>query len=292
MNRIFFTITVSFFLVNFKGGAQEKVIDFVSQFKNVKSSELLIMGSFHFKDQGLDDFKVKYPINIKEEKRQIELLKIVDLIAEKYAPTKVAVEYKKSKQNRLDSLYKLYLEGKYKLPKNEAYQIGFRLAKKLNHDRVYAVDVQGKYYSNVTNETFQKKQKYFIGKASPEQLQREMNFGKLYNQVYENEDKSKLEMQLLNYFHYLNDPKRISWGHGQYLTGSFKLAEKNDYYGPDMSTKWYNRNLRIFSNLLQIDNPGKDKIFLIIGSGHLPILDFLAKSSPDFKLKNFNKTIK
>jgi len=48
---------------------------------------------------------------------------------------------------------------------------------------------------------------------------------------------------------------------------------------PDDATQWYTRNLRIFSNLQHLTTSASDRILLIIGAGHLPILRFPAQSS-------------
>ena len=68
--------------------------------------------------------------------------------------------------------------------------------------------------------------------------------------------------------------------------GSFRLGPNADYLGPDDATSWYNRNLRIFSNLQAITSDTSDRILVIIGAGHLPILRFLAQSSPEYRVRD------
>jgi hypothetical protein len=48
---------------------------------------------------------------------------------------------------------------------------------------------------------------------------------------------------------------------------------------------WYNRNLRIFRNLQRITRGPDERLLLIIGSGHLPILRFVAEHSPEYVLE-------
>ena len=266
--------------------AQNRYFNVENHFKETPSSQLMILGSFHFNNPGLDDYKPKHEVDILSQKKQEELSKILEAI-KKYAPTKIAVEARKGNQKRIDSLYDEYLAGRFELRRNEIFQIGFKLAKMLGHKKVYAVDARAKRNNDLTDEEYSKKEKYFMSKASQQLLQREYLLDQKFTEMYSFEDQLKTEISLLDYFLFMNDPEIFKASHGHYLIGNFKMGEGDDYFGPDNSMWWYNRNLRIFHNLLQINEPGNDRIFLLIGAGHVPILDFLADTSIDFKKKNF-----
>jgi hypothetical protein len=81
-----------------------------------------------------------------------------------------------------------------------------------------------------------------------------------------------------------NEPARLLANHGQYLIGGFRLGKDDDYLGPDMRTRWYNRNLRIFNNLQRITASPDERILVIIGSGHVPIIRHALEASPEFDL--------
>lgn len=49
---------------------------------------------------------------------------------------------------------------------------------------------------------------------------------------------------------------------------------------------WSRRNLQIFSNLTRIVDSGEDRVFLLLGQGHIPILRDLAVDYPDFCLES------
>ncbi|MFY0604808.1 MAG: hypothetical protein JXQ93_12790 [Flavobacteriaceae bacterium] len=283
--------TVLFFFFGFLLYAQEAEIK--EHFKQIKSSDLMILGSFHFANPGLDSYKPKYEINIFSEQKQKELKEVLAVI-KKFAPTKIAVEWSATRQKRLDSLYSAYLEGKFKLRSNEIYQIGFRLAKMLGHKKVYAVDAPVKKgLSRMTKEEVKKKEGYFLQKASRETLMREQLIHQTFMKLYAKGDSLKMKISLLDFFKVMNDPYAIQNSHGHYLIGKFKMGEgqTGDYYGADTAMWWYNRNLRIFQNILNINTPGKDKVFVLMGAGHLPILNFLAKSSVDFDYKSLQDVI-
>ncbi len=60
-------------------------------------------------------------------------------------------------------------------------------------------------------------------------------------------------------------------------------ADQAGYIGARVVGQWYDRNLRIFANLAAIAQPG-DRILLIIGMGHTPILRELVRSHPGMQL--------
>ncbi len=263
-------------------------------FKNINSSDLLILGSFHFANPQLDTYKPKYSINIFSEKKQQELNELLSVI-KKFAPTKIAVEWKASNQIKLDSIYNAYLKGEFKLKSNEIYQIAFQLAKILGHKKIYAVDAPSRgFKNNLSKEEYKEKQNSFYIKAGQEKVNREMQINETYFSLYEKGDKLKTEIPLIDYFKIMNDPDVVNHNHGHYLMGEFKMgdAEVDDYFGADNSIWWYSRNLRIFQNILNINTPGKDRMFLLIGAGHLSILNYLANASVDFNLKSFESLIR
>ena len=282
---IFLLITTSLF-------AQKAQID--EHFKNIKSSDLLILGSFHFANPKLDSYKPKYTVDIFSEKRQKELRELLNVI-KKYAPTKIAVEWKATNQEKLDSLYNAYLKGEFKLKSNEIYQVAFRVGKELGHKKLYGVDAPSRNFkSSLTQKEYKAKKNYYVQKAGINMLKREMNINKTYFGLYEKGDKLKTEMSLMEYFNVMNNPDVVSHNHGHYLIGEFKMGEakKGDYFGADNAIWWYSRNLRIFQNILNINKAGEDKVFVLMGAGHLSILNFLAKSSVDYNLKSLEEITK
>jgi len=91
--------------------------------------EIILVGTYHFEQD-------------KEliEKKEKEVIELVEYLAH-YKPTKVAVEWEKSKEKDLNIEYKK--SNRYYLV-DEIQQIGFRLAKELNHEKVYAVNWAGR----------------------------------------------------------------------------------------------------------------------------------------------------
>ena len=52
----------------------------------------------------------------------------------------------------------------------------------------------------------------------------------------------------------------------------------------DVITAWYNRNLRIFANLQRITEPPGERLLVVYGAGHIPILRHCVEASPEYDL--------
>ena len=100
--------------------------------------ELLIVGAPHFDNPGRDIVNIRIA-DVTTPERQREIEAIVERLAA-FRPTRVAVEWPASRQDRLDARYADYRAGRYQLTADERDQIGLRLAARLGLERVDAVD--------------------------------------------------------------------------------------------------------------------------------------------------------
>lgn len=241
--------------------------------------EVMTLGTFHFAFPNLDVVKVDQDdqIDVLETTYQSEINTIVNRIAA-FKPTIIAIERTHREQPKINSLYQQYRKGNYKLGRAEDEQIGFRLAKKQNLDKIYAVDAHGKQYSNV-KEAFADPAKasefehfYF---NNPDTSKRYSNGAPVY--VTEG-----ILAELIR----INQPDHIKKSLGNYLIGHFKYESMPyDYFGADFETgRWFNRNLRIFRNIQRINASEEDRILVIFGAGHLNLLNFIFSASPEYKL--------
>ena len=83
----------------------------------------------------------------------------------------------------------------------------------------------------------------------------------------------------------MNAEPRLLAGHGHYFVGGFAIGDGETFPGADgFITSWYNRNLRIFANLLRLADSPDERILVIYGSGHIPILRHIARAAPQVKL--------
>ena len=90
----------------------------------------------------------KDKISVLEEPYQSEIIAISNAIYD-FNPTIIAIEWTPDKQPLVDSLYLQYKEGKFALKRNEVYQLGFRIGKQSNLDKIHCVDDKGRHYENI-----------------------------------------------------------------------------------------------------------------------------------------------
>ena len=247
-------------------------------------ARILLLGTFHFDDPGLDEYKPQFPWNPLTPAHQREIEGVVERLAQ-YRPTRVALEWPWSRQTRLDSLYNAYRAGGLELGADERQQLGFRLAHRLGHERVYAIDAPARsYFPDMTEEEYNAHVARLVAGAEPSLLANQQALEQRYETVHRQDDSLKTVLPLDEYLVRENDPARVLANHGQYLIGGFRLGRDDDYLGPDMRTRWYNRNLRIFHNVQRITASSDERILVIIGSGHLPILRHAVEASPEYEL--------
>lgn len=98
------------------------------------------------------------------------------------------------------------------------------------------------------------------------------------------EDQRKTELCLRELLLRANVEVHILRGHGRYLVDEFKVGGDGEYQGVDWVTHWYNRNLRIFANLQRITESPEERILLVIGGGHVPVLRQCVQASPEYEL--------
>ena len=96
------------------------------------------------------------------------------------------------------------------------------------------------------------------------------------------EQRRLLESTISEYLAWLNSPEEIEGGHATYLRMLLPHDGLGIYSRTDQVRNWYERNLRILTNLNREVKHGEDRVVLIIGSGHLELLRRFALDAPYF----------
>jgi hypothetical protein len=125
--------------------------------------EIILVGTFHFEQ----DAEL-----LKDKNREIE--ELVEYLAD-YKPSKIALEWDVSQNEKLNEEYK-NSDGSYLI--DEIQQIGFRLAKRMQHDKVYGVNWAG-YLTQEDMETLNNT----IQSSYPEILNTIGTFGKILQKL-------------------------------------------------------------------------------------------------------------
>jgi len=225
--------------------------------------KVMVLGSYHMANPKMDVVKSDIRDTLGSE-RQREIAEVVRMLA-KFRPTKIAVEA--VGQASLDERYQGFLHGSYTLTADERDQIALRLAKELGLPKIYAIDVRlgigipeamafiEKHDKPKFDQTNQ-----WVAKIGPflESLDKRYTVGQLL--AIHNSD----EMLMLNHSFYTN---------------LISAANETEFPGPDMMGEWYKRNVRIFSRLSAITEPG-DRILVLYGAGHAKYLRDLIRDTP------------
>lgn len=232
--------------------------------------KVFVLGTYHMsptEDKGQLGKMGFLPERERELRALIEKLKA-------FQPSKVAVEVEVEKQGRLDQEFQKFLDEDWTLPINEVYQVGFRLAKEMNHQKVHAID----WMDSLPGQ-----------RSVGEVLEwAEVHQGDLHKLIMdemmpeisvETED-----LPLLEIYRKLNDEKLVKRTQELYMNLAL-IGEKDNYIAMDWMRWWYQRNLIIYSNLARLVEHDMERIFLIIGADHLYTVNRFLKESNLFDVE-------
>jgi Family of unknown function (DUF5694) len=220
--------------------------------------QILVLGTYHMANPGHDIYNMQVD-DVRAPKRQQELQEVADVLA-KFQPTKIAVEADPGNK-KMAQAYEDYLAGKHELSRNEIEQIGFRLAKRLGHKELYPVDVEGEF-------PMQRVMNYAKAKDRATELNDHL---KSAEQEVANEDAYIKTHTVLESLLYVNSPQSVAATNSFYMQ-LLTFGEDGDYAGPDLLAAWYTRNIRIQSNIAKLITSPGERILVIYGAGHLPLL--------------------
>lgn len=237
---------------------------------------VMTIGTFHFSFHNLDLLQTRpeNQISVLDEPFRSEIVAISKAILE-FQPTIIAIELTPSSQSRIDSLYLLYLADGYQLPTGEAYQLGFRIGKMADVNRIWCVDDFGRPYAHILDILNDEERQNRLGEHIM-QVRRDLGHAETAPKV----------TGIIEELTLLNQPDRVKNSLGGYLYGAFQYEEEfGDFAGVDFeSSRWFNRNLRIFRNVQRIPRGPDDRILMIVGSDHLNLLNIFFDVSWEFEL--------
>jgi hypothetical protein len=242
---------------------------------------LMILGSYHMSNPGADMFNLEAD-DVRSETRQKEIEAVTDRLAE-WGPTKIAIESRFGDSATI-AQYKAYLRGDHVLRNSEEEQIGFRLAKQLGHETLYPIDVKmgldnarldGIIGSDPAKFGPYMQELQTIGEAAISQMGEWLKTGTIGSMLY-----------------HMNSKELNDLSHAIYFQAFLPIVRGDDYAGADLVSTWYQRNLRIFSNLHQISDNPDDRILIIYGQGHMPLFQRFAEDSPHFRLDDVQEYLK
>lgn len=254
--------------------------------------QIAFLGVFHMGES--TDYKQGSMADLLSSDRQQQIQSVVDDLA-KFKPDKIFVENTPDTQPYWNNVYKNYLNGLKPTERsseyNEIFQIGIKLAKKLNHPIGVTcvnfvqpelntgiklarnkVDTLMTFYSHELELNRPSYEEYFI---------RNQSVKKAFNDYIANYESWKsltIKQHLLN----LNSEKSIATLHYFNITGWMDTNTRG--FGAEFTAKEYYRNTKILQNILSSVSPFDRKLLVIIGGGHVQVLKDMLKTHPYFEV--------
>lgn len=208
--------------------------------------EIILVGTFHF-EQHAEQLKHK----------ESEIEELVSYLFD-FSPTKIALEWDGSQDKTLNEEY-YNSESSYQI--DEVQQLGFRLAKKMQHNRVYGVNWDG----HLTKEDMANFN-HVVQSSYPE-------IYKNITSLTENTPVITSELSLISSYEKLNESEYIRNLEKMYLSFVEVQSDQGEMVGFNILNKWFERELMIFKNLVNITSEDtNERIVLVIGSDHLWML--------------------
>lgn len=237
-------------------------------------TQILLLGTFHYSQSS---------INIFSKETQREIQQIANSVA-RFKPDAVAIELPKHQQTTIDESYSRYLNEAYinnenlkdhvffKLTSfgeeasimysNEVVQLGYRLGRMLDLERIYGIDADIELND-------------FVWENLTEKAKQKITY--LYNEAEKFGSQSLLDICK----GYNNSKNYCRLDYDIYL--ELNTINNGNYEGAMMFTQWYERNLKIFSHIQELAKDN-ERIFVLYGVGHLKILRDLINASSDLEL--------
>jgi hypothetical protein len=234
--------------------------------------EILVLGTYHMANPGADVYNIQAD-DVLSSKRQQEIGELIAVL-KRFHPTKIAIEA--DVKDNLD--YRDYVAGTYTLSRSETNQIGYRLAKELGHPAIYPVDADGDF-------PLERVQGW--AKANGRGVKLDAMMASMGAEVKE-EDAFLHSHSVLETFEHMNSDSASAKGIAFYYS-FVPYGKRGDYPGSDLLAAWYQRNIRIYHNIVDLIDSPNDRILVIFGSGHLGWLQQDVANDASVKLRKLSE---
>ncbi|MBA2176472.1 hypothetical protein H0266_16355 [Halobacillus locisalis] len=220
--------------------------------------EILLVGMFHMTVD---------PTSVNEE--QEEIIRVSEKM-KKFEPTKIAVEKSFYVEEEMNKRYQSFLKGDLQLAYDEVEQLGFRIAKAMDHPQLYSVDEIVDMSSPTLEQVFE-----WAKEHQPELFKNLVSSQQSLQQSITGRSISD-KLTYINSAAYQDDLPRI------YMKIS-RIGDRQHQVGVHWLKQWHQRDLAIAANISRIVKNG-DRLLVLIGADHLHLLQQFLKDSQDYKL--------
>lgn len=242
--------------------------------------QVLNFGTFHFgytPDAHSTEFDEESEVSKKQAREVAELLA-------QFKPTIIVVEKLPKYDNKLNQAYQEYLKNPAELitKDGEISMIAYEVGRLSNVEKLYGIDnhmgynysvgdyiertpeltnsIDPKTYLQITNDPY---------RDHPEIAEREKRFD---------------QMSLLEKLKLFNEPVQLDYSINTNADKLLYVGIDDGFEGADNAAIFYQRNMRIYSNLNRIPMTKDDRVFILMGRAHTAFLREFIKRSPKFEM--------
>lgn len=254
----------------------EPEVAVTDQTKDIKTQipdkiQVLNLGTFHMGNT-TDANKTEFDEHDRENQKKVH--QIAEKLA-RFDPTVILVETPPHYDEKLQAEYAEYLRNpdmRFENP-SETELLGYEIGRLSGTQRIYGIDHKMRY-------------NYRIG----HQIENGVD-SKWYDQFYE--DPLKYFPQANRNTPSLNEKLKLT-NQDRYLDFLISInadmlthaGTENGFEGADEAAKFYQRNLRMYSNLNRIDLNKEDRVLILMGATHTAFFrDFISRS-PKYEMVN------
>ncbi|MFG6117079.1 DUF5694 domain-containing protein [Halobacillus sp. MO56] len=221
--------------------------------------QLLMLGTFHLEMN---------PELVNHHHKQISS---IAQSLKAFAPTKIAVEKTFLLENELNRKLEAYKSGNFKLGYDIVDQLGYRLAEQLGLEEVVPVDEDVNMNAPALNQVFEWAENY-----QPGLLQEIVEIQQQLVACAPDDNPPLTQLQAINSPEYR---KLI----GKLYMKLALVGDPQHQVGAAWLKQWHHRDLAIFANVSR-QAAQSDRILLMIGKDHLPLLSHFFDASGEFDI--------
>ncbi len=241
--------------------------------EDLKKIPILNLGTFHM-GKTSDANKTEFDEN--DKKNQLAVNEIAAKLSV-FRPTVIIVETPPEFDKKLQSDYNEYVSNpkmKFKNP-SEIELLAYELGRISGTKQIYGIDHKMNYNYSIGTEMVNSIDSLWHNKYYKNPL-------KYYPQVNVDENKLNLleKLKLTNQNTYLDFLIEVN---AEMLS---HVGSEKGFEGADEAAKYYQRNIRMYSNLNRINLRENDRVFILMGASHTAYFrDFISRS-PKYTMVN------
>ena len=247
--------------------------------------EVMLLGVYHFANPGLDEFNAEVDDHF-SDRRQAEILKVVERLVT-FKPDVVCVEVRPQQTNMLEERFSAFSAGELDLKdlnygRSETYQLGFRVALELNLSGVLPIDAGGVWLGAPVRAV-----------ATAQGLEEFARYDEQSEREMDEETRRFAQQSVLQSLIDLNGEDSLRGNHSFYNDvcplvfdpdPADSAVAADGQIGAELMGEWYKRNAKMYGNVLRGLSDTDERVLIIVGQGHVPLLCQFFRDHPDFEV--------